>query len=511
MQVSDRRAFLGGLGGVFAFGLGGLAEGRTRWLLPSRLGESQPLDLGRFEALAALLQESEPDALQAALIERLRAGLALEDLVAATALANARSFGGHDYDGYHVFMALMPAYAMSRELRGEQRWLPVLKVVHRNARRIQATGGRDDALAAVEPPRGLDPAGARAELWERYTARDVRGAERVLARATTAQESLEDVRSILLENLDVHRVVLAWRSWDALQLTGEAFASTLMRQPLRFCIDGVERRGARDRAEPELRSLLPALIEEHGLARARRGTRRASEDELAELADVVFAAERADAARAAAAALGSGLSHEDVGEALSIAANRLLLHDPGRERPEGEGKPVGSVHGASVGLHASDAARAWRNLASVSDAADSAAMLIAGAHHTAGQSSHVGEAPYPYAQHGDELARLERSELLSTLSEAVAARDQERAGAAAAAWMELHDDPEPLFAALLSTALEADGALHAEKYYRTVREDAADARAHQRALHLVALARVSASEAGFEAPGLAQARELLQG
>lgn len=503
MISSDRRTFLGGLGGVLAFGLGGVAEGRTRWRV------SATLDLGRFESLAALLQETQPDELQRVLIAKLRAGLPLEDLVAATALANARSFGGHDYDGYHVFMALMPAWEMSRELQGEQRWLPVLKVVHRNARRIQASGGRDDALAAVEAARELDVAAAREALWASYVARDVGGAERVLARPSAARSALDDVQSLLRETLDVHRVVLAWRSWDVLQLTGDAYAQTLLRQPLRFCIDAEARRVERDQPEPELRSLLPELME--GLARQERGTRRADDAELAELVGIVFASERAEAARATAAALASGLSHADVGECLSVAANRLLLHDPGRSRPEGEEKPVGSVHGASVGLHASDAARAWRNLAAVSDAAGSAANLIAGAHHTAGQARHVGGEPYPYARHVEELERLERDELLAALSESVAARDQERAGAAAACWMSAHEDPEPLFAALLPTALDADGALHAEKYYRTVREDCASSRTAFRGPHLIALARVSASESGFAAPGLAEARALLKG
>jgi hypothetical protein len=507
MISSDRRTFLGGLGGVLAFGLGGLASGRTRWSVPAGARASAVLDLGRFEALAALLAETEPDELQRVLIARLRAGLALEDLVAATALANARSFGGHDYDGYHVFMALMPAWAMSGELRGEQRWLPVLKVVHRNARRIQAGGRRDDALAAVEGG-ALDASSAREALWASYVARDVGGAERVLARPATAREALEDVQSLLRETLDVHRVVLAWRSWDVLQLTGEDFAQTLLRQPVRFCIDAEERRVAREQPEPELRSLLPELME--GLPRQERGTRRADDAELAELAGIVFASERADAARAVAAALRSGLAHEDVGESLSLAANRLLLQDPGRSRAEGEGKPVGSVHGASVGLHACDAARAWRNLAAVSDAAGSAANLIAGAHHTAGQARHVAGEPYAYVRHVEELARLGREELLATLAASVAARDQERAGAAAACWMAAHADPEPLFAALLPTAIDADGALHAEKFYRTVREDCASSRPAFRVQHLIALARVSASEAGFPAPGLAEARKLLR-
>jgi hypothetical protein len=54
-----------------------------------------------------------------------------------------------------------------------------------------------------------------------------------------------------------------------------------------------------------------------------------------------------------------------------------------------------------------------------------------------------------------------------------------------------------------------DGALHAEKYFHTAREEHAAARPAHAGLHLVALARVAASGFGFPAPGLAEARELL--
>ena len=48
---------------------------------------------------------------------------------------------GDDYVGYHSFMALMPAFDMSRELPEERRALPVLKVRYRNTRRMQDVGG----------------------------------------------------------------------------------------------------------------------------------------------------------------------------------------------------------------------------------------------------------------------------------------------------------------------------------------------------------------------------------
>lgn len=55
-----------------------------------------------------------------------------------------------------------------------------------------------------------------------------------------------------------------------------------------------------------------------------------------------------------------------------------------------------------------------------------------------------------------------------------------------------------------------DGALHAEKYYRTVTEEFAAVRPAFHWRQLVALARVTASEYGRPAPGMVEAREMLK-
>jgi hypothetical protein len=55
-----------------------------------------------------------------------------------------------------------------------------------------------------------------------------------------------------------------------------------------------------------------------------------------------------------------------------------------------------------------------------------------------------------------------------------------------------------------------DGSLHAEKFYRTCSEEFAAARAPFRWRHLVALSRVTASEYGRPAAGMAEARSLLK-
>ena len=67
-----------------------------------------------------------------------------------------------------------------------------------------------------------------------------------------------------------------------------------------------------------------------------------------------------------------------------------------------------------------------------------------------------------------------------------------------------------MFDLLLRYAVSEDGALHAEKFYRTVSEEFAATRPAFRWRQVVALARVTASEFGRPAAGMAEARALLK-
>src|SRR4051794_40163797 len=71
---------------------------------------------GDREPLVSLMQDTPADKLLPLLVTKMKDGTDLGSLVAAAALANARTFGGQDYDGYHAFMALVPAFHMSKEL-----------------------------------------------------------------------------------------------------------------------------------------------------------------------------------------------------------------------------------------------------------------------------------------------------------------------------------------------------------------------------------------------------------
>ena len=129
---------------------------------------------------------------------------------------------------------------MSRELPEAQRALPVLKVLYRNTNHIQQMGGRHArGPPPVEPaalPAGMPGGEALREATRRQ---DMDGAERTFAALAHGplDEAYNDLQYLVQDNVDVHRVVLAWRSWALLDLTGKEHAHTLLRQSVRFCVD----------------------------------------------------------------------------------------------------------------------------------------------------------------------------------------------------------------------------------------------------------------------------------
>jgi hypothetical protein len=506
MNATSRREFLVGAGRS----LGGAALGfavAERLGFGEWLGELAPerLRFGALDPLVDMLQETPADALLPLVVKQLRGGTPLSDVVGAAALANARAYGGTNYNGYHTLMAMMPSFEMAAQMPEPYGALPVLKVLHRNARFLQETGkAKEDTLEPIQPAE--HPAG----LAESVRARELAQAEQSLAAAASRpeMETYERIQTVVRDDVNVHRIVLAWRAHDLLRLTGKDQAVTMLRQTVRFCIDEDARRTHMGHPESEIASLLPKLLEENELEGRERGTRAADEAWVEKLADTIFSADRPAAAAAAAAALAEGYDPEEVGAAMSLAAARLLLNDPGLKQ-EVPGRPAGSVHGASVGVHASDAANAWRHVARVGGAHNAFASLIAGAYHTAGQSSLVGAQPI---DHDGESCKLEApADLLREIEARIRARDQKGACLAARRYCEAGHAHAKLFELLLGFAVSEDGALHAEKYFRTAQDEHSTARARHRPLYLVALSRVMASHFGFPAPGYEEARKLLAG
>jgi hypothetical protein len=337
-------------------------------------------------------------------------------------------------------------------------------------------------------------------------------AERILAKEyqDSPGEAYNHLQYSVQDAIDVHRVVLAWRAWESLDIVGKEHAVTLLRQSVRFCVDE-DRWFKTNKRESEIRRVLPKVLDSYKLLSKGVGKKKADDGWVDRMSRQIYAASRDGAADLAAAALADGIDPEIVGEAIALAACRLVLHDVGRTaRNVSDGKPVGSVHGDSVGVHASDAANAWRNIARVSDKRNQIASLIVGAYHTGGQSRGLNRDPYPTAAHLEKVTASDAKALLKQADEAIRGKDQATACAAIHRYGELKHDPEAVFALLLRFGTSEDGSLHAEKYFRTVRQEFKTTRAALRWHQLVALARVTASEYGRTAPGYKQARELLK-
>jgi len=516
-EKRTRRGFLCDVGkGMVVAAIGselaldmGLADG-------GEASGGEPLAFGDLEALVSQLQETSVSKLNSLLVGKIHAGTDLKTLVAAGALANARTFGGEDYVGFHTMMALGPAYHMSRELPATLAPLPVMKVLYRNTRRIQEQGGRsNEVLHAVSQGSVSSDSLSGDALRKAVHDKDVNRAEQIFA--GLVQRGDEDALNALLEEVqektEVHRVVLPYRAWDMLDLIGHERAHTLLRQSVRYCVKA-ESWPAMVWDQP--RNVLPALMEKYKLMDRQPGTKLADDAMIDKLSQTIFKQNAQQSAETAASILADGYAPDVVGEAISLAANQIILRDHGRTpRDEVAGKPLGSVHGDSIGVHACDSANAWRNLARVANPRNTFACLILGAFQVALDRVMRGGdflewEPMPLKQHLAGISTQDGPALLAAAEEAIRGNLQAHAAAVVERYGQLGHPARPMFDLMLKYAVSEDGALHAEKYYRTVSEEFARTRPTFRWRQLVALARVTASEYGRPADGMAEAREMLK-
>lgn len=514
VNTSSRRQFLGEIGkGTLAVTVGPMMAAELGLASPA-LAEATPkaLHFGPLEPLVSFMQETEIAKLQPALVQKLREGETLDRLVAAAALANARTFGGEDYIGFHTLMAMTPALRMSRSLAAERAALPVLKVLYRNTNRIQEKGGRsNEVLTALAPTDGAAPTASLRDLVRR---KDTTGAERCLSSlaSTKPEAALDALLEAVQEDTEVHRTVLPYRAWDLLEVVGRDHAETLLRQSVRYCINA---EGWRSPEWDAHGAVLVKLFDQFSLMGKPPGNRPAEDAWVLKLSETIFSSTPAQAAEAVAAALAEGFSPAVIGEALSLAANQLVLRDHGRTPSlEVSGKPIGSVHGDSIGVHASDSANAWRHLASVSGPRNAHACLILGAwqmarDRTARGGDFANWEPLPLQQHLKGLSSTDPAAILLEADEAIRQNLQARASAIIHRYGQLGHPAGPAFDLMLRHATNEDGSLHAEKYFQTARDDFQSTRPALQWRHLVGLARVTASEFGRPAPGQAEARSLL--
>jgi len=522
MRRSDRRRFLAEVGQGLMIATVGLGTAVDMGLAAEPKGEpAGRIDFGSRERLVGLMQDTPIEQLQQVLVGQMSAGVSLRELVAAGALANARTFGGEDYIGFHSFMALAPALAMAGQLPTQQAALPVFKVLYRNSSRMQARGGSSaevlHPISSAPPGDGPlpDPAPLAQQIRQAIQARDLPRAEALLAVAAgrSPQDAFNAVLPTVADGVEVHRTVLAYRAWDLLELVGQEQALTFLRQSLHYCHDnnkpGSEQRWA------DIRTLLPKVIDQYRLEQVAVGTRQADDAWIESTTEFLLKATPAQAADCIAAAIADGMNIDSIGHVVSLGANQLLLRDPGRiPRYAQENKPAGSVHGDSVGVHASDSVNAWRHIAQVSNRRNSVASLILAGWQVANDRQYSpgieqGTAQRPSAEQLQKVDARDADALLAALQDAIKTNDQERACAVTQIYGEQGHGVERVSAIFLDHAITSDGALHAEKYFRTASEEFGRLSPKFRWRQMVSLARVTASANGYAAPGVAEAKRLL--
>jgi uncharacterized protein YoaH (UPF0181 family) len=509
MHARTRRQFLAEVGrGMVVAGVGASVASDLGLCSAFAGEEAERIALGRWRPLVDLLQQTPLEKLQVMLVSKLQSGEATaEELIAAGALANAESFGGQDYVGFHTAMAMRPALEMSRQMPQGREALPVLKVLYQNTEQLQRSGGAKKRT--LKPTEAASTAQASGEaLRDAGRKPDMREAEQIFAALASQpyEQAYNDLHDLVQDDADVHRFVLAHRAYRLIDVVGPEFAHTMLRQCVRYCVDSEQGRLSRNRPEPEVRSLLPKLMDQYGLAAKRLGSREADDAWMLTMSETLYRSKPDQAAEAVAEALAGGISPEAIGEAISLAANALVLRQP----DDGE-----RIHGASTGVHASDAMNAWRNMTRVVDDRHTAAGLILAAWYTVRNTFPTD--PLPAEADRELVKTTDAAGLLAKAEEAIQGNDQSLAAAAIAIYGEEGHPVRPVFDLMLRYTVSEDGRLHGEKYYQTVTEEFATTRPALRWRHVVGLARVTASayglsrddKPGFRAPGYEEACQLL--
>lgn len=507
----SRREFIHNVGGGMVIaGIGSVLAAELGFTSRFAYADESTLEFGTLRPWADQMREMSAARLQEHMVAELASGnVTLKELTAAAALANAETFGGQDYVGFHTEMALVPAWEISEEMDDKSRPLPVLKVLYRNAQRIQQVGGpKKKTLHTITGDTSRPASGE--ELRDVARTKNMAEAEQLFASVQDIplESRFTALLPMIADDINVHRFVLAHRALELVDIVGMDQAQTMLRQCVRFCVQEEQERSERGRGPAPIRKLVPKLFDQYKLDNLEPGNRDPGAAWVDEMANTIYESDEFFACDAVAAAVSEGIDPNVICEAISLAANALVLR---------QGADRWRTHGDSSGVHASDAANAWRQMIKVTDQRNMLVGLIVSTYHTA-MYQPFREDPYPLAEHSAKIKTDDPKALLGICEECIQDNDQGIAAAAIQKYANLGHDSLPVFDLMRQYAISEDGRLHAEKYYRTVVEEFADSRPEFQWRQLVALARVTASAHGYDrednkghrAPGYEDARRLLK-
>jgi hypothetical protein len=280
-----------------------------------------------IEPLVQFIEDTDPSEVVHGTLARLRAGVAPQTMLTASALAVTRSSDlppGHHGGPLHPLAGLHAVSHLVERLEGEQRFVPVLQHVALANKHIHHPAMGPYSLLEFEP---VDEGGVEATK-EAFLAAVNRGEYNKadhyflwLWEHVPPIEAFDLLMTVAIPKnvLDDHYFIFPAFTWRALESVGQEYLPILMRPAVRYVTRYPIAPGV-----PEIE----ALIEEHQLL--TRVTRQQSgADETAVIGRVGEAIGRCDVFTdipvLLAQALADGLSLEGAGEALSIGAAGLFL------------------------------------------------------------------------------------------------------------------------------------------------------------------------------------------
>src|SRR6185312_16171652 len=132
-----------------------------------------------------------------------------------------------------------------------------------------------------------------------------KAAEGVFAAASQSspEDAFNHIMTFVADDVNVHRTVLAWRSWAMLDFCGKEHAHTLLRQSVLYACN--ENRNGK---QSQIQTLLPKLVDQYKLAGKPLGSKEGDTAWVESMAKIVYGAGREKAADAVAAAIAEGFT-----------------------------------------------------------------------------------------------------------------------------------------------------------------------------------------------------------
>src|SRR5438105_787039 len=280
-----------------------------------------------IEPLVQFIEETPPSAILDQTLAKLRAGVPLQTMLTASALAVTRSSDlppGHHGGPLHPLVGLHAVYHLVERLEGENRFLPVLQHVALSNKHIHHPAMGPYALLEFEP---MDEGGVEATKDAFFAAVNRGESNKAdhyflwLWDHLPPVEALDILLTVAIPKnvLDDHYFIFPAFTFRAVEWLGGEYLPVLMRPAVRYVS-----RYPLSPGVPEIE----ALLDEYQLL-TRPLRQRTGDDETTAIGRLGEAIGQcsvfADIPVMLAKALADGLSLEGTGEALSIGAAGLFL------------------------------------------------------------------------------------------------------------------------------------------------------------------------------------------